>query len=60
MKPLRRQDTLIETLIRLKLAYLPAEEANEEIIRLTVENMRLQAELDAVKLLRQWIKEDGA
>lgn len=58
--PLRREDTLIETLIRLKLPYLDSEAANEEIIRLTMENMKLQAELDAVALLRQWAQEDGA
>ena len=42
------QPTLLETLIRLGTPYLDNESANEEIIRLTVENIKLQAKLDEV------------
>lgn len=44
--------TLIEQIVRLGLPLLSADEANREIIRLTIEIMRLQAELDAYKLVR--------
>ena len=50
--PIAYQDpapTLLETLIRLGTPYLPAVPANEEIIRLTVENIRLQAQIDEMR-----------
>jgi hypothetical protein len=40
----------LERLIALGLPILPADEANKEVLRLTVENMRLQAELDAYRM----------
>jgi uncharacterized small protein (DUF1192 family) len=39
--------TLIEQIVRLGLPLLSADEANERIIALEVEVMRLQAKLDA-------------
>ena len=39
--------TIIEHCVRLGLPYLDAQAANEEVVRLTVENLRLQAALDA-------------
>lgn len=42
--------TLIERLIRLGLPLLPMDEANDEIVRLTIKNLTLQAQLDAVKM----------
>ena len=39
--------TLIEALLTLSLPYLDAEAANREVVRLTIDNMRLQAKLDA-------------
>jgi len=41
--------SLIEQILILGLPFLDAEAANKEIIRLTAENMRLQAEIDAMK-----------
>ena len=42
--------TLIEVVVRRGLPLRTAEEADYEIIRLTVELMQLQAELDAMKM----------
>lgn len=42
--------TLIEAVITRGLPYLDAEAANVEIIRLTLENMVLQARIDAMKM----------
>ena len=42
--------TLIEAVITRGLPYLDAEAANVEIVRLNLENMVLQAELDAMKM----------
>lgn len=39
--------TLIEKIITRVLPYLDAEAANHEVIRLTVENLRLRAQIDA-------------
>ena len=41
--------SLIERLLVLGLPYLDAEAANVEIVRLNLENMVLQAQLDAMK-----------
>jgi len=41
--------TLLEHLIRLSTPYMDTESANKEVIRLTVENIRLQARLDELK-----------
>ena len=40
----------IEWAARQSLPYLPATEANEMIVRLTLENMRLQARIDAKEI----------
>ena len=45
-----RRQSLIERLIRLGLVYLPAEEANDEIVALTIRNMVLQAQIDAAAM----------
>ena len=47
---MKTEPTLIETIITLGLPYLDAETANREVIRLTLENMQLQAKLDAVAM----------
>ena len=41
--------TLLEHLVRLGAPLLPADDANEEIIRLTVENIKLQAQIDEMR-----------
>jgi hypothetical protein len=43
--------TLLEQLIRLGSPWLDAETANAEVIRLTVENIKLQAKLDEQEAL---------
>ena len=48
--------TLIEALLTKSLPFLDAEAANQEIVRLTIDNLRLQAKLDAIDLrLKQFI-----
>jgi len=47
MNPLRPLDTLIGNLIRMGLPYLPADEANEEIVRLTTRLLKLEGQIDA-------------
>ena len=42
--------TIIEHCIRMGLPYLDAQAANEEVVRLTVENLRLQARIDAGRI----------
>ena len=44
------QKTLIETIVTLGMPLMDAEAANKEVIRLTVENMFLQAALDAAHI----------
>jgi hypothetical protein len=44
--------TLIEQIGRLGLPSLDAEAANREVVRLTVENMRLQSLIDAREIKR--------
>ena len=40
----------IENAVTQGLPLLPADDANQEVIRLTLDNMALQAKLDAVKM----------
>ena len=42
--------SFIEWAVRRGLPYLPADEANAEIVRLNVENLKLQAALDAIRV----------
>ena len=44
------KDTFIKFCIRRDLPYLPADEANEKIIELTVKIIELQAQLDAGRI----------
>ena len=44
------RETLIEKLIVMGLPLLPADEANKEVVRLTVEIFKLQAQIDAMKM----------
>ena len=44
------QKTLIETIVTLGMPFMDAEAANKEVIRLTLENMQLQAKLDATRI----------
>ena len=46
--------TLIEAAITLGLPLLSAEDANCRIVELTIENMRLKAELDKVELMKRY------
>lgn len=43
----------LKTLIRIGLRFFPAEEANERIVDLEAQFMRLQAELDRRELLEK-------
>ena len=52
-------NTLIANLVRLGLEYLPADKANEEIVRLNVKIFELEAEIDKMTLLRELDMEDG-
>ena len=42
--------TIIEHCVRLGIPYLDAQAANEEVVRLTVENLRLQSLIDAGRI----------
>lgn len=41
------EPTLIEVIVALGMPFMDAEAANREVVRLTVENMRLRAQIDA-------------
>lgn len=46
----RPKPNFIEWAIRLDTPYMTCDEANAEVIRLKVDNMKLQAALDAEKM----------
>jgi hypothetical protein len=50
MKP---ELTLIETIVTRGLPLLSADEANKKVIELILENMRLRAQIDAVKMVKE-------
>ena len=52
--------TIIEHCVRMGLPFLPADEANEMIVELTIKNLRLQAKLDAISISakRAWLQPD--
>ena len=50
--------SIIAKVLELGLPYLDAEAANREVVRLTIELMRAQAEIDKTKLIRLWDEED--
>ena len=52
-KPMNTPTDGLESLIRLGLPMLDAEAANEQVVKLTCEVMRLQAIIDRAKMLHQ-------
>ena len=50
MTNLDQHTSFIDWIVGANLPYLDAEAANREVVRLTVENLRLKAKLDAAKI----------